>query len=247
MWIPRWLAEIYSRLYLSFEDSLFGFEEARTALDGEEGRLRVAFSKLHTARALTVFRRSRPRAYRLLDPVHLMLLVSGEVSSVRDLGQERYLPLVLGAYREIHRRLSIKSLAVYGSVARGDAREDSDVDILVISEEFQGSLGRRLEALLEVEDCVQDELGWLLELGIRTRLSFYPLRPEEARRLPDLFLDLTEDAVILHDEDRFLEALLLGLKAKLAGQGAVRRFVDDGRWYWDLKPDYEFGEAIEIP
>ena len=23
-------------------------------------------------------------------------------------------------------------------------------------------------------------------------------------------------------------------------------FLDDGSWYWDLKPDFRFGEVVEI-
>jgi len=29
-------------------------------------------------------------------------------------------------------------------------------------------------------------------------------------------------------------------------QGAKRIFIDKERWYWDLKPDYKFGEAVAI-
>lgn len=247
MWIARWLAEIYSKLYLSFEGSLFTFEHAREALDTDAGRLNVAFSKLHSARVLTIFRRTRPRAYRLLGPANLVLLVSDTVNDIQKLGQERYLPLILQAFRDVSRRLPVKSFAVYGSVARGTAREDSDIDILILSNDLQGSVGQRLERLFAVEDAVQEEIRWLREQGIRTDLSFYPLRPAEAERLPDLFLDLTEDAAILYDEGRFLQTLLLELKAKLLRQGATRTFLDPERWYWDLKPNYKFGETVEIP
>jgi predicted nucleotidyltransferase len=141
----------------------------------------------------------------------------------------------------------LRGVYLFGSAARGQLDEDSDIDILIISNDFQGSVGQRLERLLAVEDAVQEELRWLREQGIRTGLSFYPLRPAEAERLPDLFLDLTEDAAILYDEGRFLQTLLLELKARLLRQGATRTFIDRERWYWDLKPDYKFGETVEIP
>jgi hypothetical protein len=104
----------------------------------------------------------------------------------------------------------------------------------------------RIEQLLRVDDAVQEELRWLREKGIHTGLSFYPLKPVEAERLPSLFLDLTEDAVIIYDEDRFLEGLLLELKANLLRRGAIRVILDGDSWYWDLKPDYKFGEIVEI-
>lgn len=246
MWIPRWLGEIYSSLFLSFKTKLFTFTQAAEALNIAPGKLNVAFSKLHSERILTIFKRSRPRIYRLIDPFNFILLSSETVKNPEKLRQERYLPLILESYRQISELFTIRSFAIYGSVARGTAGDYSDVDIIVISSDFQGSMGRRIEQLLRVEDAVKEEMRWLREQGIHTGLSLYPLTPSEAERLPYLFLDLTEDAVILYDEKRFLERLLLELKAKLLRRGAVRVFVDRDRWYWDLKPDYRFGEVVEI-
>ena len=61
---------------------------------------------------------------------------------------------VLSEDKPVLRDLGVKSLSVFGSVARGDASEDSDIDILV---EFEGTVGyfglarlrRHLEALLD--------------------------------------------------------------------------------------------------
>lgn len=246
MWIPRWLGEIYSRLYHSFETELFTFTQAEKALDMDSGKLSVAFSKLHSERILTVFRRSRPRDYRLLEPSEFVLLASGALENVDGLSQERYLPLVLKGYRAASKLVDVGSFAVYGSVARGRAREDSDVDVLIVSDDFHGSLGRRIEWLMGVDEAVRDEIRWLRDRGIRTGLSFYPLSLREAEGLPSLFLDLTEDAVIICDKGRRLEGLLMELGARLIERGAVRVFLDEDRWYWDLKPDYRFGEAVEI-
>ena len=43
--------------------------------------------------------------------------------------------------------MDLESFAVYGSVARGQASKNSDVDILLISEELDGSLASRMERL----------------------------------------------------------------------------------------------------
>lgn len=36
------------------------------------------------------------------------------------------------------------------------------------------------------------------------------------------------------------------LSKKLEKMGARKIFLGDGRWYWDLKPDYKLGEVVEI-
>jgi len=141
---------------------------------------------------------------------------------------------------------SLSSLAVYGTVARGVARKDSDIDFLIVSNDFVGSLGSRAERLFKVEELLGSELAWLRKKGIYTSLSFYPLREEEAEKVPLLFLDLTEEAVILYDKNRFLERILTDFKAKLLKLGAKRTFINKEKWYWDLKPDYKFGEEIPI-
>jgi len=104
MWIPRWLGEIYSKLFLRFETGLFTFSEAVEYLGVDAGKLAVAFSKLHSERVLTIFKRSRPRIYRLLDPSNFLLLASGKIKNVEKLKQERYLPLVLRSFRQPRRR-----------------------------------------------------------------------------------------------------------------------------------------------
>jgi len=246
MWIPKWLGEIYSKLYSSFELELFTFQQAREKLIIQENKLAVAFSKLHAKRGLLIFKPGKPRAYRLLDPENFLLLASENIRNVEKIPQERYLQLICSCHRQVSKSFETCSFAVYGSVARGTATSTSDIDILVISEDFQGSLGSRIEKLNEVEAFFQEELRWLSHRKIYTSLSFYPLKKEEAKRLPSIFLDLTEEAVILHDENQFLERLLVTFKAKLLQQGAKRIFIDKKHWYWDLKPDYKFGEKVEI-
>jgi predicted nucleotidyltransferase len=240
------LGRIYSQLYIRFETTPFSFEQAIDALSIDSNRLNVAFSRLHSERIVTIFKRSRPRIYRLLAPASFVLLASGVLKNVARVRQEHYLPLILESFRRTRSMLCIQSFAIYGSVARGRAKESSDVDVLVVSNDFEGSMGKRIEQLLAVEAAVQEEIASLRKQGILTALSFFPLRRSEAEAIPKLFLDLTEDAILLYDEGEFLQRLLLGLKAKLLTQGAVRVFLDEDRWYWDLKPDYRFGEVVEI-
>jgi predicted nucleotidyltransferase len=246
MWLSRWLGECYSKLYVRFGLELFTFSEARDFLSFDENRPSVAFSKLHSKRVLHVFDLGRPRLYRLLDPENFLFLASGVVKNVDKIASERYLKLILDCLRVLLKTIDLESFAVYGSVARGSASQSSDVDILLVSDSLDGSLGSRMEKLYHVEVMLEEELKWLRKHSIYTSLSFYPLRRDEARRLPLLFLDLTEEAVILHDRNSFLEATLLELKRRLLKQGAKRVIVDKEHWYWDLKPDYRFGEKVEL-
>ncbi|MGC8831776.1 MAG: nucleotidyltransferase domain-containing protein [Thermoproteota archaeon] len=246
MWIPAWLGEVYARLFLRFESDLFTFREAVEFLKISENRLSVAFSRLHKNRVLLVFDEKRPRQYRILDPRGFILLASGEVRNLDKIVQERYVKALCDAFQIFSRSLRLTSLAVYGTVARGTAGNDSDIDLLIVSNDFSGSVGRRIDLLFQLEKRLEDELAWLRKHGVYTGFSFYPLTEEEASRKPLLFLDMTEDAVILYDRGRFLERVLTEFKAELLRLGAKRVFVGKENWYWDLKPDYRFGEEIVV-
>lgn len=246
VWISRWLGECYSRLYMRFGRELFTFSEAREFLSFDGNRLSVAFSKLHSRRVLLMFDRGRPRRYRLLDPENFLFLASDVVKNVEGIASERYVKLILDCLRALLKTMDLEAFAVYGSVARGSASSCSDVDILLVSDSLEGSLGSREEKLYRVEEMLEEELKWLRRHGVYASLSFYPLRRNEARRLPLLFLDLTEEAVILYDRNGFLEAVLLELKGRLLEQGARKVIVDKEHWYWDLKPGYRFGEKGEV-
>ncbi len=247
MWIPAWLGEIYARLYIRFWEEPFTFQEAKSHLYIDQNKLAVAFSKLHTQRVLLILDSGRPRQYRLMNPRGFLLLASGLPRNLDKIVQERYVPLVCETFREVYKSLDLTSMAVYGSLARGEAGEHSDTDILVVSNTFRGSLGSRVEELYRrTREGLDDELLWLRKHGIQTNLSFYPVREEEAEKLPILFLDLTEEVVTLYDRDRFLERVLTELKAKLLKIGAKRVTTAKQGWYWDLKPNYEFGEEIEV-
>jgi predicted nucleotidyltransferase len=138
----------------------------------------------------------------------------------------------------------VVSFVVYGSVARNEARKESDVDILLVLEDLADrytafKLFERSEH--EVEPLIRraEEDGY--------RIFFSPIikSREEASRISPLYLDLVEDAVILYDNGDFFKTILEKLKLRLADLKAKRVWVGK-KWYWDLKSDYKFGERIEI-
>ncbi|MBI4881185.1 MAG: nucleotidyltransferase family protein [Planctomycetes bacterium] len=69
-------------------------------------------------------------------------------------------------HREELQRLGVRSLAIFGSVARGEADASSDVDILV---EFLEPVG--LFRFLDVKDCLEAILGRRVDLAERAALK----------------------------------------------------------------------------
>ncbi|ADN51472.1 nucleotidyltransferase family protein [Vulcanisaeta distributa] len=141
---------------------------------------------------------------------------------------------------------NLVSLVIYGSVARGVQRRDSDIDMLVIFEELPKPMSDRIKMFERAEDEVQSLLDELLDRGYAITLSPLIKTREEAKRFSPLYLDMTEDAVIVYDKDGFFEGVLTRIINRLRELGATRVWVSDRAWYWVLKRDYRFGEVIEI-
>ncbi len=137
------------------------------------------------------------------------------------------------------------SVAVYGSVARGTARRDSDLDLLVVAHDLPRGIGQRIRMFEQAEDAIQPLLDKLFDEGYYIALSPILLTPEEVQRIPPILIDLVEDAVIVYDRDNFLQNVLARVKKKLEELGAYRVWLGK-RWYWVLKKDYRFGEVIQI-
>jgi uncharacterized protein len=67
---------------------------------------------------------------------------------------------ILETHREELRRRGVKSLAVFGSVARDEARPDSDVDLLLELERPMGLLG-----FVGIQEYLEQILGCKVDLG----------------------------------------------------------------------------------
>jgi uncharacterized protein len=137
------------------------------------------------------------------------------------------------------------SLAVYGSVGRSTARPDSDLDILVIAHPLPNGRIPRIREFDVVEKNMEAALLEGRKKGFNTVLSTVIKSPHEVRMGSPLFLDMTEDAVILFDRDGFFKSEMTAFKKRLDKLGAKRIWRGDS-WFWDLKPDYKTGEIFEI-
>ncbi|MGQ9479002.1 MAG: nucleotidyltransferase domain-containing protein [Thermoproteota archaeon] len=97
------------------------------------GMVKAALSGLHRKNVLTIFSGGRPRLYRFIKPEVFLPLASGRLSRI-ELKRERCLSLIYNCFIELDRMLDLTSMAVYSSVARGTASNNSDVDLLVVSQ-----------------------------------------------------------------------------------------------------------------
>jgi predicted nucleotidyltransferase len=157
---------------------------------------------------------------------------------------ESLLGAVLDAVRDYYGERLV-TLAVFGSVGRGTQRADSDVDLLLICDPLPAGRMRRIAEFGKVEERLEPLLASLEKEGIATSLSVILKTPAEVNRGGLFYLDFIEDARLLYDRDGFFRQFLDQLNDRLRKLGA-RRIWRGNAWYWDLKPDFKFGDVFEI-
>lgn len=129
------------------------------------------------------------------------------------------------------------SIVLFGSMARGTATPESDVDILLIAEKLNRRKKKRIEEFMSnVEDNIGD-MPFYISPVIKA--------PAEASSGSPLFLDMVYDALILYDKEKFFENIIGRLRRRLKELGS-RRVFKGSKWYWILKPDLKIGEVVEL-
>lgn len=138
------------------------------------------------------------------------------------------------------------TFAIFGSTASDTFRPDSDIDILIVAEELpRGRIKRASEFDLNIECKLTKEIKNLYSEGIYPRHSPVIKSPDEVLKGSPLFLDMTENIKILIDRDNFFQEYLECLRGRLKELGSRKVFFKGG-YYWELKPDYRYGDTIEL-
>lgn len=157
---------------------------------------------------------------------------------------DAFLVPLLGAVEEAYGDRLV-SLAVFGSVARGTPRWDSDVDLLIVAAPLPDGRMPRVREFDAVEAACEPALRGLRATGIETRLSPVFKTPSELASGSMLLLDMTDQVRILSDRNGVLRDRLDRLRERLQALGA-RRVQRAGGYYWKLKPDFRPGDRIEL-
>lgn len=137
------------------------------------------------------------------------------------------------------------SAAVFGSVARGSMRPDSDIDLLLVVDGLPSGRMPRVREFEAVESRLEPLLEEAARHGVHTSLSPVFKTPQELAYGSPLFLDMTETALILHDRDSVLKDYLEKLRSRLNALGS-QRIRKSGGYYWLLKPDLKPGEDFAL-
>ncbi len=194
-------------------------------------------------------RKARKRMYRTVDASLLTFAEGMEIQNFA-VPQGRYVPLILLWCRKLFSYYGkrIGSIVLYGSVARGSASPFSDVDFMLVVDETEHSYGKRIEEMvsLELDPGLVREREYLRRRGYGGHLSNVVYTREESRAFRLLYLDIIHEGRVLFDRGGEFAKTAARLRSRLAATGAKRVVVEGGGWYWDLKPDIQFGERLEL-
>ncbi|MBK7203130.1 nucleotidyltransferase domain-containing protein [Candidatus Amarolinea dominans] len=161
---------------------------------------------------------------------------------------QQYLFRLAQQYSDVAQEIigdNLVSVVLFGSIVRGEAHANSDIDLLIVCRQLPQGVFLRQAVLEPIRQQLQTELRRLWQEGYYIDFAEHLKNREEASQIRLLYLDMTEEAVILFDQDAFFANVLERLRTHLRRTGAQRRKLGTIR-YWDLKPDFRPGEVVTL-
>jgi hypothetical protein len=143
------------------------------------------------------------------------------LGSALDPQQPGALPYGLGGILAPQSELStdILGLVLYGSEARGEATSASDVDILVV-----------VAAERPITRSLYSQVDATPGLDRRVSLMLSHL-PGSAARPGSLWLEVSQDGIVLFDRDRSVTRMCAAIRRQIAA-GRMSRRESHGQGYW---------------
>ena len=152
--------------------------------------------------------------------------------------KEPYKSAAKEAAESLLKVFDVHSVILYGSVAREEQTERSDLDLFVIAESLPYSPFERRKALFEATKDVSNKY----------RIDIFPdgkAIDEVYSYFDPFYFDLYADGIIVYDRECYGQKLLERIGKKVKEQGWVRYKTTDGYYGWTLK-DLKFGQVIEV-
>ena len=94
--------------------------------------------------------------------------------------REEIITVLKDRLAEIRQRFSVRSISLFGSVVRGEARHDSDIDVLVV---FEGK--PTFDAFMDLQFYLEDLFGARVDL-----VTENALRPQVRRAIEGELLNV---------------------------------------------------------
>jgi len=129
---------------------------------------------------------------------------------------------------EIRFRDDFVALAVFGSIARGEGGEESDLDLFCVIDNLPGKVYGRKKLLSRI---IAQHVQRRFSIVAKTRSEFLS-------QFSSLYLDLGLDAKVIFDRDDFLKGKLRRVREILRETG-LKREQEGGSflWSWEKSPN----------
>lgn len=159
----------------------------------------------------------------------------GENSSMTGLNESvgrEITPVVQALQQGLGKKLV--AVVLFGSRARGDAKEERDWDLLVIAENLPE---RQMERYRKVKEILPQK--W------RGRISILAKTPDEFEAaLPSLYLEIALDGLILYDPQEYAAVKLQKLRGLIQAKDLRREKRGlDFIWQWGTFPGFGWSLA----
>ena len=133
------------------------------------------------------------------------------------------------------------AIALFGSAARGEATDRSDLDFLVILRGIPKSLERRREVYKPIRDAVA---GHHQVKDITVMDVDEEFIKDENAEITSLMLNIAADALILYDPHGELATFLRNVQRLIEAAGLERYRTSDGSYGW--KPRQGIIQTVEV-
>lgn len=143
-------------------------------------------------------------------------------------------------------KYNLVSIVLFGSIARGKGRKESDIDLLVILSDTSDIYYDRLKPLVDIELKLRESAVYerYIQEGETPCFNYLVFSEKEAEENHYVFLDMVEEAIILYDKNNYFKKRLSFIGERLSAMGSKKLSLEDGSWYWDLKPDLRIGDEF---